>query len=413
MYAFPEEFRQGALARAEENGDVGDSAPAKWMAGLGQGHVLLFAHAPNADALNHFVERLLIGIGDSMEVLHDLSAARLAPRRYGESGAEPPPWPDPSSCSSAYDREHFGFADGCSQPAIEGVHQDPSGSGVYANAPLSWWRPLQWLEQLLLELGVRQPRRRWRPVRTGEFLLGYENEDARLPPGPPAPLGPNGTFMVYRPIEQHVEVFDRYVAEQARLLDIRPEVLRAKIVGRWPDGTPLTLSPERPDATIATNRRRANDFLYQERANGYRGDPDGYGCPLGAHIRRGYPRDGLPGGGERTMRHRIIRRGMPYGARDAQERGLAFVCFSASISDGFEFIQRSWCNRGEMLGLGKQRDVLLQQGPPEALTGMTIPGRDNRTAVLSPPPQALVTVRGCEYLFLPSRTACTWLTSLT
>jgi hypothetical protein len=103
---------------------------------------------------------------------------------------------------------------------------------------------------------------------------------------------------------------------------------------------------------------------------------------------------------------------MPYGARDAEERGLAFVCFGASIQDGFEFIQRSWCNRGEMLGLG-ERDLLLQQGPPEQLTGMVIPDRDNRTAMLEAPPHPLVTVRGCEYLFLPSRTACTWLTGLT
>jgi Dyp-type peroxidase family len=267
---------------------------------------------------------------------------------------------------------------------------------------------------MLQDLGLRPVARQWRPVRAGEFLLGYENEDGHLPPGPPAPLGPNGTFMVYRPIEQHVEAFDTYVDGEAGRLGLQVELLRAKIVGRWPDGTPLTLSPERPDSTIATNRRRANDFLYQEQDNGYRGDADGYGCPLGAHIRRSNPRDGLPGGGERAMRHRIIRRGMPYGRRDGpEERGLAFVCFGASISDGFEFIQRNWCNGGAPFGLGSDRDLLLQQaGSGEQLTGMAIPIRDNRTVVLQPPPRPLVTVRGCEYLFLPSRRAIAWLANL-
>lgn len=412
LYAFPEDFRQGAVERSEENGDIGDSASANWMRGVGRGHVLLFAHANSAEALNEFVDGLLIGISGSFEKLHDLPAAHLEPRRF-PNGAEPSADVDGLKCNSEYDREHFGFADGCSQPAIDGVHEDPTGSGVYANMPPSWWRPFLWLQELLLDLGLLPARRQWRGVRAGEFLLGYENEDGRLPPGPSAPLGPNGTYMVYRPIEQHVEAFDSYVEEQARILDLPADVLRAKIVGRWPDGTPLTLSPERPDPTIAGNRLRANDFLYQEQTNGYRGDPDGYGCPLGAHIRRSHPRDGLPGGSERTMRHRIIRRGMPYGARDAGERGLTFVCFGASIEDGFEYIQRRWCDSGQMLGLGGQRDLLLQQGPPPKLTGMVIPGPENRTAVLSPPPRPLVTVRGCEYLFLPSRTACTWLTSLT
>jgi len=31
---------------------------------------------------------------------------------------------------------------------------------------------------------------------------------------------------------------------------------------------------------------------------------------------------------------------------------------------------------------------------------------------MNPPPKPFVTVRGCEYLFVPSRTACEWLMSL-
>jgi hypothetical protein len=33
-----------------------------------------------------------------------------------------------------------------------------------------------------------------------------------------------------------------------------------------------------------------------------------------------------------------------------------------------------------------------------------------RPARIEPPPRPFVTLRGCEYLFLPSRRACAWLT---
>ncbi len=414
LYAFPKEFVEGAEARAEKNGDCGDSAPEHWMDGVGAGDVLLVAYAREKGELDTFVERLLRGTDRFMPKLHDLAAARLQSRTRAKLDNDLVL--DPSSsqgCDTGFDREHFGFADGCSQPAIEGVHDDPVGGGVYKRMPLAWWRPIQWLEELIQDLGIVPVPKRWRPVSTGEFLLGYENEDGELPTGPPTPLGPNGTFMVYRPIKQNVEAFERYVTAQAEQLALDPVLVRAKIVGRWPDGTPLALSPEWPDLTIAKNRRRANDFLYDEPGNGYRPDPDGYSCPLGAHIRRSYPRDALPGGSERTMRHRIIRRGMPYGRRDSEDEcGLAFVCYSASIRDGFEFIQQVWCNGGEPFGLGNERDLLLQQGAPQTLTGMVIPGRSNRNVVLERPPRPLVTVRGCEYLFLPSRRACSWLTNL-
>jgi len=414
LYAFPREFREGARPRSHGNGDRGPSAASEWIDGLGTGHLILIVHGTTEQGRDRFLDQLLLGASGCMTRLHDRSAALLKPRRLDTTIAGRPTF-DPSevSCALTFDREHFGFADGCSQPAIESIAADPTGDGVYASLRGRWWRPLRWLELLIEELGIRPVDRRWRPIRAGEFLLGYENEDGEFPKGPPAPLGPNGTFMVYRPMQQHVEAFDAFIQEQADRLDLNADLLRAKIVGRWPDGTPLTLSPERPNPIIGASRIRANDFLYEEDRHGYHPDRDGHACPLGAHIRRTNPRDGLPGGGERTMRHRIIRRGMPYGSRDRdEERGLVFVCFSASINDGFEFIQRTWCNSGEAFGLGRERDLLLQQGSAEELTGMVIPGPSNETVVLSAPSRPLVTVRGCEYLFLPSRQACQWLANL-
>ena len=51
-----------------------------------------------------------------------------------------------------------------------------------------------------------------------------------------------------------------------------PDVLAAKLVGRWQDGTPLVSSPHGPDPAIANDPLRVNDFRYD-------GDPDGHGLP--------------------------------------------------------------------------------------------------------------------------------------
>ena len=73
-------------------------------------------------------------------------------------------------------------------------------------------------------------------------------------------------------------------------------------MGRWRNGAPLVLTPDRPDPTMAAG----NDFGYRNH------DPDGLRCPFSAHIRVVNPRDqeldpvvdGVP---------TVIRRGMPYG----------------------------------------------------------------------------------------------------
>jgi Dyp-type peroxidase family len=334
--------------------------------------------------------------------------------RLGESFAEVAERPaalmkGPSAGSSDHDhfRERFGFADGRSQPAIEGVDTDAVGDGIYAALDPTTGGLRRRLGVTAENFGLRPLARTWRLIRPGEFLLGYENEDGELALGPPAPLGPNGTFMVYREIDQFPDRFQTYVKKSAAKVGMSEDELAAKLVGRWQDGTPVARWREEPD--IAANRRRANDFRYED-------DPYGYGCPLGAHVRRANPRDALPGGAERTMRHRIIRRGMPYGPADGkrgEREGLAFICFSASIENGFEFIQREWINTGEAFGLGSEPDFLLQHpdADDDTLRGKTVI-QGHRPVVLQPPDEPFVLVRGCEYLFVPSRSALTWLSQL-
>ena len=384
--AFPDDYRCGARCRAEPLGDT-------WCCDGSSPYV-------DCDVLLSIVGRTA---EDCLALKQEID---LAP--FTEVGKRPAAAERRKTAPRDRDElvhERFGFADGRSQPAIEGVDPDPVGDGVYAGEhPTSGWARRK-LSMLAEEFGLKPIDRAWRLIRTGEFLLGYENEDGELPAGPPSPLGPNGTFMVYREIDQDPTAFNEYVAKAAPKAGLSEEELGAKIVGRWQDGTPV--GRVREERNIATNRRRANDFRYED-------DAFGFGCPLGAHVRRANPRDALPGGAERTMRHRIIRRGMPYGDRESGEQeGLAFICFSASIENGFEFIQREWLNRGDAFGLGSQPDFLLQQHDPAdgKLKGkLVIQGA--RQIVLEPPEKPFVQVRGCEYLFVPSRSALTWMSQL-
>jgi len=361
---FSTEFRQGMAARAAELGDFEDSAPAHWDPGLGSGeaHMLVTINALDSSAL----ETALAELRDGLQRNGGLSTIL-----------------EEHTQMFSRQREHFGFADGFSQPAIEGV-TDPDrvpGQGVpQANG--------------------------WRPLALGEFILGHEDEESRtdpkhrLPSAPADPLGRNSTYMVWRKVRQDVALFRRTVFEASRFYAARDnDKLMAKIVGRWQNGAPLVNAPSAPPPEFDPKAPGANDFRYAV-------DPTGSRCPIGAHIRRSNPRDALGFDGKLTFRHRIIRRGMPYGPElppgvtedDGEERGLVFVCFNASISRQFESIQRQWLNDGNSFHLGNDTDFLL--GGPSGK--MTIEGDP---PFFLAPQGPFTTTRGGEYLFVPGITA--------
>jgi Dyp-type peroxidase family len=362
LATFPPEFREGMAARAERLGDRGPSAPAHWEAGLGTGeaHALVTVYGVDEQRLQEAREALRgVGAAGAVKIVHEQRGAALA-------GSQ----------------DHFGFFDGIAQPAVQGSGVTPRpGDGLPDGG-------------------------RWRDVRTGEFLHGYEDEDGLLPDAPGAPFDRNGTFAVYRKLRMDVAAFRRFLTEAD--FPGGPELLAAKLVGRWPDGTPLVRSPEAPDPALATEAT-INDFTYAR-------DPDGLRCPLGAHIRRANPRD-APGffGGRLSNRHRLIRRGRPYGAPlppgvsedDGADRGLIFVCFNASIWRQFETVQALWIDDGDPFGLGPDKDFLV--GEPHGTEGkMTIQGRP--PFFLKPQPR-FVTMRGGEYLYRPSMTGLRWLSA--
>jgi Dyp-type peroxidase family len=358
LAAFSPAFQKGMVARAGQLGDDGDSGPDLWEDAESfrtrQGHILISVYARTRDELDEAVDLLRKGLDNAGLVP---GHRRWVRRDKGE-------------------REAFGFADGFGQPHIAGA---PSGKRPVATSP--WLRPLP----------------------AGEFLLGYRDLEGVLPPGPPGPLGRNGTYMVYRELDQHVERFRRFLDDQERDTGLGREVIAAKIVGRWPDGTPLVVSPDREGPRLGRGDRRLDDFSYAD-------DPDGFRCPLGAHIRRTNPRDATGLGLDMTRRRRLIRRGMPYGLplplgrskADGDVQGLVFVCFVGSLERQFEFVQSQWCNDGNAFGLGAERDLLVGSGREAGR--MTVPGcpprflsRNGDAKGLAP----FVTTRCGEYLFVP------------
>jgi deferrochelatase/peroxidase EfeB len=141
-------------------------------------------------------------------------------------------------------------------------------------------------------------------------------------------------------------------------------------------------------------------------------DIDGFGCPVGAHIRRTNPRDSLFNDPEISLltvnRHRIIRRGRSYGDRtkdvyqnDGKERGLFFFCINSNIERQFEFIQQMWINNPNFDSLNSENDPLT--GGRSEINTFTVQGCPARTRVHQLPD--FVITKGGAYFFMPGMKA--------
>jgi deferrochelatase/peroxidase EfeB len=258
---FPAEFRDGMASRAGLLGDVDESAPEHWEDCFrsGDAHVLVMISAKDPAALAERDERI-------RALVASRGGASVVVTQVG--GVLPT------------GREHFGYADGFSQPAIEGSRfEDHPGAGAPAGNG------------------------DWRPIKPGEFILGYPDEQGSLPAAPPPDeLSRNGSYVVYRKLRQDVAAFRRGLREAAALYPGGEELLAAKLAGRWRDGTPLDTSPHAEDAALVADKSRNNAFDYGR-------DPEGLRCPVGSHIRRMNPRLSMPFEGKLVNRHRLIRRG--------------------------------------------------------------------------------------------------------
>jgi Dyp-type peroxidase family len=376
---FPFEFRQGMARRARILGDVGPSSPGQWEFGGSRPgtpsqeeiHLLLMLYAPDPESLRpllaHHRERF--AEGGLVEL-------------FCQQGCH-------MKDSEGFFTEHFGFRDSLSQPRIAGFANPDAAARDYDS-----------------------------PIAAGEFILGYENEHQEKPESPRIPahlaaespledselpgykdLGRNGTYLVLRKLRQDVDAFNAFLEQHRELApcpganpERQKQWLKAKLMGRWPNGAPLKPGQTRqPRVVGADSHGIGNDF-------DFRSDSEGKGCPLTSHVRRANPRDSLPPHRKLSLlvsrRHRILRRGIPY--QDKGDQGLLFIGLNANLGRQFEFIQQSWMNNEKAGGLYDERDPVTSSQDSGRLT-ISAPGlRKSVTGI-----HQFVTTKGGGYFFLP------------
>ncbi len=372
LQSFPEEFRAGAFARCSEVGDVGSCSPDQWEYGLGQSglHALVLVFAQTDEIRENQVaaiRKTLLEEGGWSEIV-TLPGDVL-----------------PGSTA------HFGYRDGLSQPTIDcGL-----GNPVPDRQPIA---PL------------------------GEFLLGYPSQFDQLtyPVPKPAELGENGSFMVFRMLEQNCAAFDELITSAKDRLGIEGELLAAKMVGRWRNGTPLSVSPDSDSSAQPLPVAELNQYDYapsSQHPSAY-DDRKGYRCPIGSHMRRANPRASMIAGNGGS-RHRLVRRGVPYGPpydpanpNDGIKRGLLGLFICASIKDQFEFLMSEWINGSAFApGISGTTDPILGNSSPGG-NKFVIP-QQNAAPVVVNDFARLVTTRGSAYTFLPSIPALRYIADLT
>jgi len=375
---FAVELREGMSKDGQRQralGDVGKHAPEQWQwGGPSQAlHGLILLYATTKAKLDDLESRLFEDRRTGLSVLRRLETRALQ---------------DGPGLKQYWFREHFGFRDGVAQPRI----------ALRSSTPEDQRR------------GVLRRAGEGNTVMPGEFLFGYTNEYGKEPEGAPERLRKNGSFLVFRQIEQDVCGFWQLVREKARELDMSPILLASKMVGRWPNGAPLVRALREETAGL----EQFDAFGYADT------DADGHACPFGAHIRRANPRDALvPGVNESvkiTKTHRLIRRGRSYGepihdpvdpslflpkldsllSAPAGERGLHFLCFNTSIHRQFEFVQQTWINSRKFMGAHDGGDPITS---PLDGGAFEIPGAPARRRVTDM--RTFIRVRGGAYFFMP------------
>ncbi len=285
--------------------------------------------------------------------------------------------------------EHFGYVDGRSQPLLlkEDIEKESAEAGI------SDWNP------------------------------AFPLETALIPdPGAPTGLGAIsfGSYFVFRKLEQDVKGFklrEQQLADALGFTGETRELAGALAVGRFEDGTPVTLADE------ALGLTPPNNF-------GYKGDP-GARCPFHAHIRKVNPRG--TGGAEpepAERKHLMPRRGIPYEdvARKTHPStlpevgslaefnakvapllptggvGLLFMAYNGKIEQQFQFTQQTWANNPSFpLGVPPPPpglDPVIGVGPVSNQNWPRNWGSATPATAFSL--QGFVKMRGGEYFFAPS-----------
>ncbi|KAL5503918.1 DYP1 [Sanghuangporus vaninii] len=278
--------------------------------------------------------------------------------------------------------EHFGFLDGISSPAIDAVTGHLPGQIV---------------------------------VPPGVIITGVTDGDSVARPA----WAKNGSFLVYRQLQQLVPEFNKFLHDNPVVVDGLPrdkgsELLGARFFGRWKSGAPIELSPLKDDPELAKDKQRNNNFDFSGESFN-----DQTKCPFAAHIRKTNPRADLlqPFGSGALLPHMIMRKSITYGPEvtpeEAKEnktkvdRGLAFVCYQSNVVQGFEFVQESWSNNTKfppqknVAQPGFDPIIGQNNGQARDVAGLQIKNQAGNTTL----PIEFVVSKGGAYFFTPSISA--------
>jgi deferrochelatase/peroxidase EfeB len=322
-------------ARARQLGDDGVNDPKNWDKPYGVGQIHIGVSAFSDSEEKH--QRALAIAREQYEGFSGVSVLSMQ-----DFGAQPG------------DLNSLGYKDGIDQPPVEGSGVEPvPGQG--------------------------------RPIKAGEFILGYPGEaGVPLPMPQPNILGRNGTYVGFRKYQTRVGAFNRFLRANGTTESER-ELIAAKLVGRWRSGAPLTLAP------------------------------NGRQVPFGSHIRRMNPRDTELTRLTDVNIHRVIRRGTTFGPPydpnalsehdDQVPHGAFFLFISAKAMATMEFLQKEWVNDGDFIGAIGERDPII--GRQEEGATFTIPKEPIRRRIRGI--ETFNVLRGGEYFFMPSISALNWL----
>ncbi|MBR0655265.1 Dyp-type peroxidase [Plastoroseomonas arctica] len=432
LRGLPDEFIDGMAARADILCDnfphaIKESWDAVWNVGGksdGAVHMLVTLNAQmNPDgspvaALDH-ITREIAALCDATE-----GGVRLLEGHRGTDAR----WQDLSALMAVQEDgsrqplpiEHFGFVDAIGDPVFEGQKPDEPEAAIGQG-------------KLLADQS-------WVPLATGEFLLGHPDESQEIA-GAAMPLdfSRNGTFVAYRKLHQNVAAWNAAMAKLAKqfaaVMEVpepeAEETLKAKMAGRWRDGTTLIAAPSFSEwqavrakrlaaeqagdqATLDALNRALVDFTFAE-------DQGGAKCPIGAHLRRANTRDmldphltsadkGERNGSVLNNRRRILRRGLPYGthdggADDSGEHGIVLLATCANLFRQFEFVQQQWMQYGLDFNAGNDTCPVVGNHGADAKFVIPADPKSGKPPFFCGGLPQFVETRGGEYFFTPSMTA--------
>ncbi|WP_316636105.1 hypothetical protein [uncultured Flavobacterium sp.] len=323
-------FKKGAIKDAGLIGDTGESAPANWWKNGGW----IAKEAPSIDGSDLHIQLTLFTLtlenrekyySDLLGMIAETSSGpAVIPVYYQDS--------DPITVDGNSDYVHFGYRDSLSQPRIDDI---------------LWNKP-----KMLKLMGISSIDDRPK-VPLDRFVISQHASDYNA-----HSLLVNGTFGAFRLLYQDEAKFNAFIHSDSTTSS---ELMAAKMCGRWRDGTPLVVSPDKEDKSLgepSTKNFNFTNFNYLTPSPNQQGDQSSdklaLKCPYAAHIRRANPRDDInvKGNDDNAETHRIVRRASPYGPvydpaeKPGIQRGLVGLFIGAVLDFQFRFVTKVWLEQG-------------------------------------------------------------------